>query len=74
MIVQNYIPNPLLIDGLKFDMRIYVLITCIQPLRIFMYKDGLARFATQLFAPLNETNMNDVFKHLTNYAINKNHH
>jgi hypothetical protein len=46
MIVQNYIPNPLLIDSLKFDMRIYVLITCVQPLRVFMYRDGLARFAT----------------------------
>jgi hypothetical protein len=46
MIVQRYITNPMLIDGLKFDLRIYVLITSVQPLRIFMYKDGIARFAT----------------------------
>lgn len=73
MIIQRYITNPLLIEGLKFDLRIYILITSIQPLRIFMYKDGLARFATELFEQPNEDNLNDLYKHLTNYAINKNH-
>lgn len=53
MIVQRYITNPLLIDGLKFDLRVYVLITCVQPLRIFMFKDGLARFATEPFQAPN---------------------
>lgn len=36
----------MLIDNLKFDFRVYVLITCIQPLRVYLYKDGLVRFAT----------------------------
>ncbi len=30
--------KPFLIDGLKFDMRIYVLISGIDPLRIFIYE------------------------------------
>ena len=41
------------------------------PLRIFIYKEGLARFATQDYvAPLG-SNLNNLFMHLTNYAINK---
>ena len=39
--------KPYLIDGLKFDMRIYVLVAGIDPLRIFVYEVGLARFATE---------------------------
>ena len=39
--------KPYLIDNLKFDMRIYVLVSGIDPLRIFVYEEGLARFATE---------------------------
>lgn len=47
LIVSHYIDNPLLINKLKFDLRIYVAITGINPLRIYVYEDGLARFATE---------------------------
>lgn len=67
-VVSQYIENPLLIDGLKFDLRIYVAITCFNPLRIYMYKDGLVRFATHKY---NNAGKGNRFMYLTNYSVNK---
>ena len=70
MVVQEYINNPLLIDGLKFDIRIYVLMTSIEPLRLYIFEDGLVRFATRPYSNKME-DLADNYIHLTNYTINK---
>ena len=41
------------------------------PLRIFIYREGLGRFATEQYEKAKRKNMHDVHIHLTNYAINK---
>jgi tubulin polyglutamylase TTLL5 len=46
VVLQRYIKNPLLVRGFKFDLRIYVLLTSVKPLEIFIYKEGFARFST----------------------------
>ena len=71
MVVQRYLTKPYLIDGYKFDLRIYVLVNGIAPMRVYMYNDGLARFATVQYKMPAPSNMNNLFMHLTNYAINK---
>jgi len=73
--VSHYISNPLTVDRLKFDLRIYVALTAINPLRIYMYDEGLVRFATVEYSvPTEEglTSQASKFVHLTNYSINKN--
>ncbi|XP_052098058.1 tubulin polyglutamylase ttll6-like isoform X22 [Mytilus californianus] len=71
MICQQYMPKPFLIDNFKFDFRLYVLVTSCDPFRIFLFNDGLARFATNKYVEPSHNNIDNVFMHLTNYAINK---
>ncbi|XP_059928664.1 tubulin polyglutamylase ttll6 isoform X2 [Gadus macrocephalus] len=71
IICQLYIAKPLIIDGYKFDLRIYVLVTSCDPFHIFIYKEGLARFCTSQYCQPAKTNMENICMHLTNYAINK---
>lgn len=70
-VAQRYITNPFLIDDLKFDLRLYVLLMGVNPLRIFLFKDGLVRLATEPYVKPTEDNIGNLFMHLTNYAINK---
>lgn len=71
--MQKYITKPYLVDSFKFDFRIYVLLVGINPLRIYVHKEGLSRLATVPFEKPNEENMKNLNMHLTNYAINKDH-
>ena len=65
-LVQKYLTSPLLLDeGYKFDMRIYCLVTSVNPLEMFLYKDGFARVSNELYS-MDISNMK---VHLTNAAI-----
>ncbi|XP_076017693.1 tubulin polyglutamylase TTLL5 [Genypterus blacodes] len=70
ILVSRYIHNPLLIDEFKFDVRLYVLVTSYDPLLIYVYEEGLARFATVKYEQTSK-HINNKFMHLTNYSVNK---
>ena len=70
-VVQHYIHRPFLINDLKFDLRVYALVTCCDPLRIFLYDEGLVRFCTEKYQAPRQDNLNIACMHLTNYAVNK---
>ncbi|XP_077462659.1 tubulin polyglutamylase TTLL7 isoform X3 [Stigmatopora argus] len=70
-IVQEYLDKPFLMEGYKFDLRIYILVTSCDPLRIFLYNDGLVRMGTEKYHSPTEANLNQLYMHLTNYSVNK---
>jgi len=69
-VIQRYLGSPLLINGYKFDLRLYVAVTSLDPLKIWMYQEGLVRFATEKYSCKSST-MKKTKMHLTNYSLNK---
>lgn len=70
-VIQEYLANPLLLDGYKFDLRIYSILLSLDPLKVYLCKEGLARFCTKRYIPPSSENLNISYMHLTNYSLNK---
>ena len=49
-IISEYIDKPHLIDGYKYDLRVYAIVTCFEPLRIYVYPEGLTRICTEKYS------------------------
>ncbi|KAL4713068.1 hypothetical protein ACJJTC_001122 [Scirpophaga incertulas] len=72
VVVAKYIDKPLLIGGHKCDLRLYVCVTSIDPLLIYLYEEGLVRFAAVKYDGTHKNLWNPCM-HLCNYSINKYH-
>jgi len=70
LIVQQYIGNPYLLNGFKFTVRAYGLITSFDPLRVYVFRNGFVHMATDKYDPSPE-NVGNIYMHLTNPDINK---
>lgn len=56
--IQEFVENPLLIDGRVFDLGVYVVISSINPLRIYRYKaEVLSRFCPEPYYPFDQKNI-----------------
>ena len=67
-LISKYLDKPHLLNNKKYDLRIYVIVLSFTPLKIYLYYNGLVRFATEDYI---KDNYNNIFIHLTNYSINK---
>jgi tubulin polyglutamylase TTLL6/13 len=69
-VCQEYI-SPFLLNRLKFDLRVYVLMTSIDPLRVYIHKENMVRFCTEKYVAPKKCNLRRKYCHLTNYSVNK---
>ena len=67
-ITQKYIEKPLIIIGKKFDMRVWILVTSVEPMRIWMFMRPYLRFTSEDYDP---NQLKNKFMHLTNASISK---
>ena len=70
-VASRYVGRPCLLDGYKFDLRVYVLLESLVPLKLHVFQDGLARLCTTPYQSPSQQNLQQQFMHLTNYAVNK---
>jgi tubulin polyglutamylase TTLL5 len=65
--VQEYIGNPHTMNERKYVLRLYVLVTSVDPLRVYLHDEGFAKLASE---PYNIEDPDNPFAHLTNPDIN----
>jgi hypothetical protein len=62
-VAQRYIPNPLLLDDRKSEIRIYWLVASVRPLMVLMFREGTARLNT---LPFKLDDFDNPLVHVTN--------
>ncbi len=72
VVVQRYIDRPYLIEGCKGHCRIYGLVTSTDPLRAYVYSEGIVRLAPEPYDPRPDA-PGGVSMHVTNTALHLDH-
>ena len=70
LILQKYIEDPLLYQGRKFDIRIWVLFTYVAKdfkYEVYVFKEGHLKACSDIF----NIESDNLFIHLTNYSVQK---
>jgi tetratricopeptide (TPR) repeat protein len=72
VVVQRYIDRPYLIEGRKGHCRIYCLVTSAEPLRAYVYSEGIVRIAPEPYDPSPDRG-GGASMHVTNTALHLGH-
>jgi hypothetical protein len=72
VVAQRYIERPYLVDGRKAHLRIYGLVTSLNPFRAYIYREGIVRFAPDPYDS-SEAGLANVHGHVTNTALHQGH-
>ena len=72
VVVQRYIDRPYLIEGRKGHCRIYCLIASAEPLRAYVYSEGIVRIAPEPYDP-DPAKASGPSMHVTNTALHLGH-
>lgn len=67
-VAQKYIEKPMIIIRKKFDMRVWVLITSVKPLTVWLFTTPYLRFTANDY---DANQLKNKFMHLTNASISK---
>ncbi len=67
MLVQEYLKRPHLYDGRKYVLRCYLAIMSAEPLRVYLYKEGFVKLASE---PYSDGDFGNLYAHLTNPDVN----
>ena len=65
-VISRYLQNPLLIEGRKVDLRVYALVTRLQPLEAFVFREGLVRVCG---AAYQISGFEDLSAHVSNNSV-----
>jgi hypothetical protein len=69
-LVQEYLASPHLLDGHKYSLRCYLLVTSLEPLCAWLFDDGFCKLASRPFSLAGNDKV-DRFRHLTNPDVLK---
>jgi hypothetical protein len=71
-VIQRYIDNPFLLNGHKFHARVYVMVSGFNPIRAYVYREGIARLAPEPYATTDAALARPGI-HVTNTALHLKH-
>ena len=67
IMIQKYLEKPLLYQGRKFDIRIWVMFITNRQNEVYVFKEGHLKATSLKYNPDSK----DLFVHLTNYSVQK---